>query len=264
MPWATPPSIWPSIKRGVHRATHVVHRRDAPQVHGAELEVDVQLDHVRAVAELRVGLALPVGRRAPWWAGRRSRSPRPRGRRRRPRAARDRPRRRRRGRGRASRGLVELEVGVGRHPGERQSSRARSSLAARNVALPETNVCRDAELFPASGVASVSAPSVEMLAHVETEGVGADLRHHGVRALTHVDRALEQRHAPVAPQAHLDRRGVRQRRIAASVPHAGETHAPARGAGAAGSTRPPRRALAPSAAAAPRGSRGSPRPQSKT
>ena len=39
---------------------------------------------------------------------------------------------------------------------------ARSAVPARKVAFPEMNVCLDAELFPASGVVSVSAPSVTM------------------------------------------------------------------------------------------------------
>ncbi len=36
--------------------------------------------------------------------------------------------------------------------------RSRSILAARSTALPETKVCRDAEVLPASGEIAVSAP----------------------------------------------------------------------------------------------------------
>ena len=71
------------------------------------------------------------------------------------------------------------------------SSRTRSAVPARYVAFPEMNVCLDAELFPASGVVSVSAPSVDDARHVDADRVGADLRHHGVGALSHVDRSLD-------------------------------------------------------------------------
>ena len=64
-----------------------------------------------------------------------------------------------------------------------------------------------------------------MLRHVHADRVGADLRHHGVGALPHVDRSLIERDVPVAPKPDLDRRGVRQRSVPAAVPHAGEADA---------------------------------------
>ena len=48
----------------------------------------------------------------------------------------------------------------------------RSAIPARYVAFPETNVCRDAEVFPASGVLFVSAPT-RIILSIEIESASA-------------------------------------------------------------------------------------------
>ena len=72
-----------------------------------------------------------------------------------------------------------------------------------NVALPDTNVCLDAELLPASGVESVSAPERDDARDIDAECVGANLRDDRVSALPDVHRALVERHAAVAAEPDL-------------------------------------------------------------
>ena len=63
------------------------------------------------------------------------------------------------------------------------------------------------------------------LADRRAKRVGANLRDDRIRALTDIDRALEQREAAVGLEAEPHRRGIRHRGVAATVPHAGDADA---------------------------------------
>ena len=59
--------------------------------------------------------------------------------------------------------------------------------------------------------------------------VCANLRHDRVRSLADIDRALMQRDAPIALQSHSHCRRIRQRSVAASIPHARHSNATPQG-----------------------------------
>src|SRR5580704_5001712 len=63
------------------------------------------------------------------------------------------------------------------------------------------------------------------LANRRAKRVSANLRDHRVRALTDIDSALEQSEAAVWLEAEAHGRGVRERCVAATVPHAGDADA---------------------------------------
>ena len=97
---------------------------------------------------------------------------------------------------------------------------SRSLLPAMCAALPVTNVWREAEVLPQSGVIDgISRNQIE-LRDGRAQRVRANLRHDRVRSLPDIDRALMQGDPAIALQSDAHRRRIGQRSIAAPIPHA--------------------------------------------
>ena len=79
--------------------------------------------------------------------------------------------------------------------------RRRSASPASRAALPETNVWRDADVLPASGVRSVSGAVSASARDRHAERVGGDLRDDGRGALADVGRPREQPDGAVAARS---------------------------------------------------------------
>ena len=110
----------------------------------------------------------------------------------------------------------------------------RNLVPAMCAALPVTNVCREAEVLPQSGVIAVSPETRSNCGHGSHQGIGANLRDDRVRSLADIDGALVQGDASVALQSDAHRRRIRQRRVSASVPHAGNANTSAQRPGCTG------------------------------
>ena len=108
---------------------------------------------------------------------------------------------------------------------QRRRSSPRSASPASFAALPLTKVWREALVFPASRVRSVSPATRSTSRHRHAERVGGDLQHDRVRSLADIDRAGEQHRAPVAADAHHHLGGIGQAGVADAVPHAGDAGA---------------------------------------
>ena len=244
-------------ERRVDRPPDVVGRDDPAHLHRPELEVDVHLGDLGAEARRsRTGSPWPSASSGVVFG---SYAPRPSSTQPRPAAGQlaqldDRDGRRRPAP--PTRPPSSSSVASGPASASVRSWRRRSSAASR-VALPDTNVWREAEVLPASGVRSVSGPTRSIERDRHAERVGGDLGEDRVRALADVGRAREQDDGAVGADADLDLGRVGQRRVADAVPHGRRPRRPRRTRPSAASltASPPRRAWPTSAAAARRGRR---------
>ena len=223
MPWATPPPIWPSTELRIDRLAHVVGRNDPAYAHHPQVQIDLDLGHLRpeGVGGIGRALAVPVeGRRRRIEISLADQDVAPLVRR--ERAKIEAPWRAASAHEDLAVAELDPRVIAGIGPAQElgpQILAGKLRRLARDEGLP-----RGRGLAGIRGQRRVAHDDLEASGrHTQRLGVSADLDHYRVGALTHVDRAIVECEFAVAVDADAHCGRVGQGGVAAAVPHGRRT-----------------------------------------